>query len=63
MQNRDSFNRPLYSRKWSASVVRYPIRWLKLERDTGVVLGEFSGTEQPRATHDGVVIASAKVGK
>lgn len=31
---------------------RYPARWLKVERDTGCVLGEFTGAERPRGSWD-----------
>lgn len=58
-------NRHWQGRSIAPSTVKYPERWLKLERETGVVLGTFSGRARPTGSWDEsrVVIASAKVGK
>lgn len=64
MHSRD-VTRHWQGRTIAPSTNRYPTRWLKVDRETGVVLGTFSGRERPTGSWDEsrVVIASAKVGK
>ena len=54
------------SRHWQGRIVvptrnRYPDRWLRVERETGVVLGASSGVEPPKAPHEGIVVVPAEV--
>ena len=56
-----TFNYPIYARRWKTGVHQHPIRWLKVDRATGCVLGEYSGVAKPAATHDGVLVVPARL--
>lgn len=53
------------NKHWQGQVVRrtrdrFPERWIKVDRETGVVLGGYSGTLQPAAPHSGVVVVPSE---